>query len=180
MADCFIGEIRMFAGNYAPEDWALCNGQLMDINQNNALYSLLGVTYGGNGSSNFNLPDMRGRVPMHRGQGTGLTPRTIGQTGGVETVSLSLTNLPQHNHTQVGSSSVAASTTAATNLIGSTAATKIYDTNALDTKLIPMNTTFAVSNEPLSQQAVQAHNNLAPYFCVNFIISLAGLYPSRN
>src|SRR5579872_2904742 len=94
----FIGAIVLFCGNFAPAGWALCNGQLLSISQWTALFSILGTTYGGNGTTNFALPDLRGRVPIHPGQGPGLSPYTLGQTGGVETVSLSINNLPAHSH----------------------------------------------------------------------------------
>lgn len=103
MSDPFVGEIRMFAGNFAPRQWAFCNGQLMAISQNDALFSLLGTIYGGDGRSSFGIPDMRGRIPMHWGTGPGLTPRPIGQKMGVESVALTANQIPSHSHTMQAS-----------------------------------------------------------------------------
>lgn len=117
MSDPFVGEIRMFAGDYAPEGWALCNGQLLSVSQYQTLFALLGTTYGGDGSSTFALPDMRGRLPVHFGQGTGLTPRTLGASGGSETVALSTAQMPSHGHTMQASADPASTTDPSGNVL---------------------------------------------------------------
>lgn len=172
MSDPFVAEIRLFAGSFAPRGWALCNGQLLPISQNTALFSLLGTTYGGNGVSTFALPDLQGRVPLQQGQGPGLSLYDLGQTGGEEAVTLIQSEMPSHTHV------VAAS------------ATDGGDRS-------PANERFAVGVGGLNQfaatpggallapQAVsqaggsQPHNNLQPYLTLTFIIALQGIYPQR-
>jgi microcystin-dependent protein len=171
MADPFIGEIRMFGGNFAPRGWATCDGQLLSIALNNALFALLGTTYGGDGQSTFALPDLRGRVPIHQGQGPGLTPRVIGEQAGSENVTLLTSQMPAHRHPT-------AATGAATlgnpggNLAGTSSTTAFY----VDTP-----PTLAMSPDTqASKGGSQPHPNLMPYQCVNFIIALEGIFPSRN
>jgi microcystin-dependent protein len=175
MSDQYLGEIRMFAGNFAPYGWALCNGQTLAISQNTALFSLIGTYYGGDGVTTFQLPNLQSRVPLHQGQGTGLSPYIIGQNGGNESVTLTTQQMPQHNHTvgtfngpgngQHPSGSLLASTTAA--------AEKPYTSNASDgTTLNTQAVSFAGGSQP--------HTNLQPYLCITFIIALQGIYPSRN
>ncbi|MGE5343164.1 MAG: phage tail protein [Candidatus Omnitrophota bacterium] len=179
MADCFLGEIRMFGGNYAPQDWAFCNGQLMPINQNDALYALIGVTYGGDGQVNFNLPDFRGRVAVHRGTGSGLTPRTIGQTFGTETAALTNANqLPAHTHTLSANGTASnTDTPSATTVIGPVTSTNnMKSFTALNTTTVSMNSAAISSTTGGSQ----AHNNLMPSLCVSFIIALNGLFPTQS
>ncbi len=129
MSDYFIGEIRLFAGNFAPRDWAFCEGQIMSIAQNTALFSLLGTQYGGNGQTTFALPDLRGRVPMHQGQGPGLSPRDIGEVSGSETVTLLSTQMPAHSHALRASTTAAAGSTPAGALLGATSVNS-YDNSA--------------------------------------------------
>jgi microcystin-dependent protein len=171
--DPFIGEIRMFAGNFAPRGWAKCEGQLLAISQNSALFSILGTTYGGDGRTTFALPDLRGRVPMHYGSGPGLSSYTQGQSGGSETNMLAVANLPAHNHsinavTADGNTSVPGG-----NL---PAGTKLLDKEYSDaTATTTMNATMVSSTG-----GGQAVNNMQPYLTVTYIIALQGIYPSRN
>ncbi len=128
MSDPFYGEIRMFAGTFAPRSWAFCNGQLLLVSQNEALFSLLGTIYGGDGRTNFGLPDLRGRLPIHKGQGPGLTSRRIGSAAGVETVTLTTNQMPGHNHTPQGSNDLASSDNPAGNILAQRNAA-FYQTN---------------------------------------------------
>ncbi|MFS0553603.1 phage tail protein [Brevibacillus sp. 179-C9.3 HS] len=165
MAEPFLGEIRQFSFSFAPRGWALCNGQLLNINQNQALYALLGTTYGGNGTTNFALPDLRGRVPVHWGNGV-----TFGQKAGAETHTLTVKEMPAHNHLAIG-----------TNTIG--------DTRVADKNYWAQNnsTTYAmVMDADMSAQALAKsggslpHQNMQPYTVVNFCIALQGIFPTRN
>ncbi|MEP1124772.1 MAG: tail fiber protein [Ilumatobacter sp.] len=166
MATPFIAQISMFGGNFAPRGWAFCDGQILSIAQNTALFSLLGTTYGGDGQTTFALPDLRGRVPMHPGQGPGLSNYALGQTGGTETTTLGVNNLPPHNH-GISASAGGQTTNRPTN--GYLAAGNRYTTTT-DTAMAP--TAVAGSG--------QAFNNVQPYQTVNFIIALQGIFPSRN
>ena len=173
--DPFLGEIRMFAGTFAPRGWALCDGQLLQISQNSALFSLLGTTYGGDGRTTFALPDLRGRAPIHAGQGAGLSRRTLGEKGGQENVTLSLAQIPSHNHTaQINAdTSVALTDKPADGLPArNAAATPVYG-NDPNTTL--SNTAVTVDNNG----GGQAHPNMQPYITVNYIIALTGIFPSR-
>ena len=162
----------MFAGNFAPRGWAFCDGQLLAVSQNDALFSLLGTIYGGDGRMTFGLPDMRGRVPLHEGTGPGLSPRRLGSKGGSERETITVNQLPAHNHPMVGTTQ-AADTKDPTNALPATLATEnIYRTSG--------NTTLM--NESSSSDSGglgQAHTNLMPTLCVHFIIALVGIYPSR-
>ena len=172
--DPFLAEIRIFAGNFAPKGWALCNGQLLAIAQNTALFSLLGTTYGGNGTSNFALPNLQGEAPMHAGQGPGLSLRDLGEVGGEQTVTLLQTEMPAHTHSLMG-------------------------TNQLQQLPDPANHTLARANanayvqsptpgsfEQMSQSAIGSvggglpHNNMPPYLTLTFIIALQGVFPARS
>lgn len=169
----FIGEIRMFGGNFAPKDWAFCDGQLLAISQNAALFSILGTTYGGNGQVTFGLPDLRGRVPMHAGSGPGLTPRNLGETAGTESVTLLSTQMPAHTHT-VGCHTSADTgepqgAIPATEVSGAAA---VYSGQPADGTMNPAMIAPAGGNQP--------HANVQPFQCVNFIIALEGIFPSRN
>ena len=172
MSEPFIAEIRIFAGNFAPRGWAFCNGQLLPISQNTALFSLIGTTYGGDGRTTTALPNLEGRAPMHPGRGPGLTDRRLGQRGGVEMVTLTEAQMPSHQH------SVEADQTPAnlTNPIGNFAArgrgVGVYTST---NNPVPMEAN-AITNTGGSQ----AHNNMQPYLTINFIIALVGLYPSRS
>ena len=173
--DAYIGEIRMFAGNFAPKGWALCDGQLLPISQNQALFALLGTTYGGDGQTTFALPDLRGRMPLHEGTGPGLTPRTLGESGGAEQVTLTLSQIPAHTHVATVS---ADSTVGATDQpkgalpARNASATPQYGTQA--------NVQMGNAVQVASAGGGQAHSIMSPFTAVNFIIALQGIFPSRN
>jgi microcystin-dependent protein len=166
MATPFLGEIKIMSFSFAPKGWALCNGQLMSIQQNQALFALLGTTYGGDGRVNFALPNMQNRVPLHFGNGF-----TQGELGGTDTVTLNVTQLPGHSHTPVANTAGATQTTAAGNL-WCTGSVNQYSTAAPNTPMNPA----AIS----STGGSQAHNNLSPYLVLSFCIALSGIFPSRN
>lgn len=175
MSEPFVAEIRMWACNFAPRSWAFCNGQLLPISQNTALFSLIGTTYGGDGRTTTALPNLQGRLPMHPGSGPGLTPRKLGQKSGATTHTLGVAQMPNHNHLASASQSPAnQDDPAATSYLaaGPTAATNIYS---------PAGTPLDSAMSPLPDQGGgQPHNNLQPYFVVNFCIALQGVYPSRS
>lgn len=174
MADPFLGEIKMFAGNYAPPHWATCDGQIMPTNQNQALASLLGAIYGGDGQTTFGLPEMRGRVPMHFGTGPGLTSRAIGQRFGTETVTLTEDQMPTHTHSLQASTSQATSDSPAGTVLATPASSFYSDGNP------PDKITALLGNNLGQSGGGMPHSNLMPYQTLTFIISLAGTYPSRN
>ncbi len=172
MADPFVAEIRIFPFNFAPKGWAWCDGQILPLSQNTALFSLLGTTYGGNGKSNFALPDLQGRAPMHPGQGPGLSPHDLGEAGGAETVTLLQSEIPAHSHTlRARNDQADTPDTAGSALAHPT--TAIYQT-VTNANLVPMS--------PQSLPSVggdQPHNNLQPYLTFYFCIALQGVYPPR-
>jgi microcystin-dependent protein len=174
MSEPFIAEIRIFAGNFAPRSWAFCNGQLLPISQNTALFSLIGTTYGGDGRSTTALPNMAGRAPMHPGRGPGLTSRRLGERGGSETVTLAESQLPNHHHTMLAASNSpgTASTPSSTTAYGFEFGPQLYNTNTPDVDM-------AFETLPTAGGS-QSHNNMQPYLTMNFIIALQGLYPSRG
>lgn len=170
MADPFVAEIRIFPFNFAPKGWAWCDGQLLPLSQNTALFSLLGTTYGGNGKSNFALPDLQGRAPMHPGQGPGLSLHDLGETGGSETVTLLESEVPAHAHTAQASSDEADSNNPGGNVLGAGSALYAGAQNLVtmaDSALAP-----AGGDAP--------HNNLQPYLTFYFCIALQGVYPPRT
>jgi microcystin-dependent protein len=173
MSEPFMSEIRIFSFNFAPKEWAMCNGQLMPINQNQALFALLGTTYGGNGQTTFALPDLRGDVPIHMGNG-----HTLGEDGGTSAVTLTLPAMSTHQHTLTGSTKSDkdipnTNTTDPTNALFADTQAKIYGPAAGGlTTLDPT----VVSNSGGSQ----AHQNRQPYLALNFCIHLVGIFPSRN
>lgn len=172
MATPFVGEIRLFAGNFAPQGWALCDGSLLSIAQNEVLFQLIGTTYGGDGQSTYALPDLRGRVPVHQGLGPGLTPRAMGEQGGIESQVLLSTQLPSHNHVLNATTTAAASANGvAGSLTGANqAGTRFYGSTPGG---------GAMATDALSTVGgAQPHNNMAPYLGLNFIISLFGIFPS--
>lgn len=175
MADPIIGEIRLFAGLYAPANWHLCDGTLLSINDYQALYALIGTTYGGDGATTFGVPDFRGRLPVGQGAGPNLTPRTIGQSFGTETVTINEAQLPAHNHTWLASSSVANLNTPVGNLIAATAGEQFFDTVTDPTKITPLQDTACGDSG-----GGQSHNNVMPSFAMNYIICLNGIFPARN
>ncbi|HEX8249287.1 MAG TPA: tail fiber protein [Pyrinomonadaceae bacterium] len=181
--DEFIAIIKMFGGNFAPRGWAFCNGQIMSIAQNTALFSLLGTTFGGNGQTTFGLPDMRGRVPIHPGQGPGLSPYSLGQQAGTENVTLNITQIPAHMHPfAVPTSSATANSPAPANNVMATGTVTVSGNEIevigyrsgvqADGAMQPGNTGPAGGNQPSTI--------IQPYLCVNFIICLEGIFPSRN
>ena len=169
MAQPYVGEIRMFAGNFAPAGWMFCEGQLLPISENETLFNLIGTTYGGDGVNNFALPDLRGRVPIHMGTGSGLSTHQIGEAAGVETVTLTSQQIPVHSHAMVASNDIGTLSTPAFNMLSQSAA-KLYRAGTPTTTLDPGSLSTAGGSQP--------HLNLQPYVCVNFIISLFGIFPS--
>jgi microcystin-dependent protein len=175
MADPFVAEIRIFPFNFAPKGWAWCDGQLLPLSQNTALFSLLGTTYGGNGKSNFALPDLQGRAPMHPGQGPGLSLHDLGETGGSETVSLLESEIPAHGHTLRASTELAdlQGPTSARVLARSANATAYQTTtNANLVSMAPEALAPAGGDQP--------HNNLQPYLTFYFCIAMQGVFPPRT
>jgi len=175
MSEPFLAEIRIFAGNFAPRSWAFCDGQLLPIANNTALFSLIGTIYGGDGRTTTALPNLQGRVPMHPGHGPGLTSRRLGQMVGVERITLNEAQIPSHTHTARGTSgsgNISEPTNASS--IASAGADRLYSTeitsNLVDMAFESMSTTGGS----------QPHDNMQPYLTLNFIIALQGLYPSRG
>ena len=166
----FIGMVILFGGNFAPRGWALCDGQLLPISENTSLFSILGTTYGGDGRTTFALPDLRGRVPMHPGNGPGLTPRDLGQKLGEESVSLTVAQMPSHGH-EMNVANVTADNDRPTG--GMLARGQIYSATATPTATL--NPTTIASNG-----GNQAHDNMQPSLGINYIIALQGVYPSRS
>lgn len=169
-----IGQIVMFGGNFAPRGWAFCDGQLLDIESHEPLFAILGTTYGGDGRTTFGLPDLRGRVPMHAGQGEGLTPRKIGQTAGSEGVALTASELPEHRHELLVSK--AKGDTASTQ--GASLGTSEIYANSSEPGGEP---SVALSSKTVGLTGGSApHDNMQPTLCINYIIALRGQFPSRN
>ena len=174
MNEPFLAMIILFAGNLAPIGWALCDGQILPINQNQALFSLLGTTYGGNGINNFALPDLRGRVPIGMGNGPGLSPVNLGEAAGVENITLTISQMPQHSHTLNGHTALG-DTSDPTNAIPA-------NTRALDREYKGNTAPNAVMNPAAigatgNSQPVAIRN---PYLAINYIIALQGIFPSRS
>lgn len=177
MTDPFIGEITLFAGNYAPRGWAFCQGQLLSIAQNTALFSILGTTYGGDGQTTFALPDLRGRAPIGPGQGPGLPPYYLGELGGEPTHTLIYPEMPAHSHAAQASGVAAGGTSASPGggtWASSTARDSLYSNAAPDSPMAAGNITVGAAGNS------QPHNNMPPYLGVNYIIALEGIYPSRG
>jgi microcystin-dependent protein len=170
--DPFVAEIRIFPFNFAPKGWAWCDGQLLPLSQNTALFSLLGTTYGGDGKSNFALPDMQGNAPMHPGQGPGLSLHDLGETGGSETVSLLVSEIPSHAHTLMSASLNSQAITPAGGATGRGNPTPIYASGGA---LVPMG-----ANVVAPAGGDQPHNNMMPYLTFYFNIALQGVYPPRT
>lgn len=176
MADPFVAEIRIFPFNFAPKGWAWCDGQILPLSQNTALFSLLGTTYGGNGKSNFALPDLQGRAPMHPGQGPGLSLHDLGETGGAETVSLLQSEIPSHNHS-LGAQNVplGGSASPAGNTLNRPASGNLFAPGSPPPPLV------AMSDQALAPAgADQPHNNMQPYLTFYFNIALQGVFPPRT
>jgi microcystin-dependent protein len=172
MSESFVGEIRMFAGNFAPRGWALCDGQLLAVSSNDALFSLVGTIYGGDGRTTFGLPDLRGRIPVHPGSGPGLTDRRLGQKEGSEETILSTSQLPVHKHVFTATNNDAAKQDP-TGSFPARAVADVYKSGtAVKVDMSPSALSPAGESRP--------HNNMMPFLCLNFIISLYGVYPSRH
>jgi len=165
MSSPYVGEIRMFAGNFAPAGWMFCEGQLLPISEYETLFNLIGTTYGGDGQSTFQLPDLRGRLPVHMGSGF-----TLAQNGGVETVTLTVSQIPAHSHTVLATTNT--NTASLPNGNYPASGPDIYDQN------VPGNNTMAAAISSVGGS--QPHNNFQPYLCVDFIISLFGVFPSQS
>jgi microcystin-dependent protein len=171
MADPFVAEIRIFPFNFAPKGWAWCDGQLLPLSQNTALFSLLGTTYGGNGKSNFALPDLQGRAPMHPGQGPGLSLHDLGETGGSETVSLLESEIPAHSHAAAASFQDGTDQSPANELFATGINIGQYAVPGALTMLSPNALAPAGGDQP--------HNNMMPYLTFYFCIALQGVFPPR-
>jgi microcystin-dependent protein len=165
MAEPFLSEIRMMSFNFPPKGWAFCNGQLLPINQNQALFSLLGTTYGGDGRVNFGLPNLQGRTPMHMGQG-----HVLGERGGEQTHTLITAELPQHNHSAMASPTDGDQVIATDHYLGPV--NQLYGS--------PSNTTALISSEIATAGGGQPHENMQPFLAINFSIALQGIFPSQN
>ena len=165
MSQPYIGEIRMFAGNFAPAGWGFCNGQLMPISENESLFNLIGTTYGGDGQETFALPDLQSRVPIHQGNGV-----ILAETGGVESVTLTIQQIPSHTHVFAGAGTDGSQITAAGALPANSLNLTPYINQPPDTNFNPAAIGPAGGSQP--------HDNLQPFLCINFIISFFGLYPN--
>jgi microcystin-dependent protein len=167
----YIGEIRLFAGNFAPNGWMFCDGQLLPISEHDALFTLIGTTYGGDGEETFALPNLQSRVPIHRGTNAG-TNFAIGEMAGVESVTLTTQQLPAHNHIVTGSSANASQANPAGNILATSTVVQPYAVESV-----------AASFSPTCLQPIggsQPHENMHPFLCINFIISLFGVFPTQN
>jgi microcystin-dependent protein len=165
MAQPYVGEVRMFAGNFAPAGWMFCEGQLLPVSENETLFQLIGTTYGGDGQSTFALPDLRGRLPVHQGNGF-----ILAETGGAEEVTLTVNQIPAHTHPELASTGAPQSSNPQSNVLA-TPVGNVY--NGTNTNLVNMN-----AQAVTSVGGSQPHTNFQPYLCINFIISLFGIFPS--
>ena len=173
--DPFVAEIRIFPFNFAPKGWAFCDGQLLPISQNTALFSLLGTTYGGDGKSNFALPDMQGNAAMHPGQGPGLSLHDLGETGGSETVTLLQSEMPGHVHNEMAAASVGNRSTPAGNSVSRVSGSTPFVPSSATPPLVAMSPNAIVPNG-----GNQPHNNMQPYLVLSFCIALQGVFPPRT
>lgn len=172
MSNPYIGEIRMFGGTFAPLGWEFCNGQLLQISENDTLFTLIGTTYGGDGESTFALPDLQGRLPIHQGPGPGLTSRQLGETGGAEEVTLTLQQIPSHTHPLSGSRASGSQPNLAGAQLASSGQLRPYVAADPDVNLAAQSVAGTGGSQP--------HTNMQPYLCVSFIISLFGVFPQPN
>jgi len=172
MPEPYVGEIRMFAGNFAPAGWMFCEGQTLPISENEILFQLIGTTYGGDGESTFNLPNLASRVPIHMGTGPDGTTYQLAEAAGVESVTLSTNQIPSHTHTLIATGDIGALNTPTSNMLAQCAGVKVY--------------TAAGPNTPLNASTItpvggsQPHENCQPFLCINFIISLFGRFPNQT
>jgi len=167
VAQPYVGEIRIFAGNFAPAGWMFCEGQLLPISENETLFNLIGTTYGGDGQSTFALPDLRGRLALHQGNGY-----ILAETGGAEEVTLTINQIPAHSHPMLGSSGNGSQSNPKNNVLASSTLVKLYSGEAADTAMAATAISSIGNNQP--------HTNFQPYLCLNYIISLFGIFPSQN
>jgi microcystin-dependent protein len=167
MAQPYVGEIRMFAGNFAPAGWMFCEGQLLPISENETLFNLIGTTYGGDGQSTFALPDLRGRLPLHQGNGF-----TLAETGGAEEVTLTVSQIPSHTHPFLASTATATGSAPQNNVNDQNTVIQVYTVGSASDNFNPGAIGPAGGSQP--------HNNFQPYLCVDFIISLFGIFPSQT
>jgi microcystin-dependent protein len=165
MAQPYVGEIRMFAGNFAPAGWNFCDGSLLPISENETLFQLIGTTYGGDGQNTFALPDLRGRIPIHQGNGV-----ILAETGGAEEITLTVQQIPAHSHPESANSTTATQNAPATNVLAQAATVDAYVTGGPFVALSPQSIGPVGGSQP--------HSNFQPYLCLNFIISLFGIFPS--
>jgi microcystin-dependent protein len=172
MSEPFVGEVRMFAGNFAPRGWAFCDGQLLSVSQNDALFSLLGTIYGGDGRTTFGLPDLRGRLPIHAGHGPGLSERRLGAKGGAEKVTLTVNQMPSHGHHMRGSNQNSLFAPGEGRVVGTQTQINLFAGADPDSNM----SSSAIANTGGSR----SHTNLMPFMCIHFIIALFGIYPSRH
>ncbi|MGA8807997.1 MAG: tail fiber protein [Thermoanaerobaculia bacterium] len=173
MGEPFVGEIRMFGGSFAPAGWAMCDGQLIPISQNDVLFNLIGTTYGGDGEETFALPDLQGRIPLHMGQGPGISQSyQIGEQGGVESVTITSNTTPIHSHAFLASGDSADNPNVGGNVIGTPPQLQwLYASNA----------TTPFNSQSISQVGGnQPHENMMPFLVITFIISLFGIFPTQN
>ena len=171
MSDPFIGEIRIFAGNFAPRNWAFCDGQLLGVSQNSALFFLLGTVYGGDGTTSFGLPDMRGRIPVDAGIGPGLTQRRPGEKGGAEQVTLTSVEMPSHMHDLNANTQPATAASPQGKVLADGVGVSFFSNGMPIYRLASSGLTDSGGSQP--------HSNLMPSLCVNFIIALSGIYPEK-
>lgn len=167
MAQPYVGEIRMFAGNFAPAGWQFCDGSLLPISEQETLFNLIGTTYGGDGQSTFAVPDLRGRLPIHQGNGFSLA-----ETGGAEEITLTVNQIPSHNHAFLASANIATQPSPSGNLLAQSTLAQMYIQDTADQALSPNSIGPAGGSQP--------HTNFQPYLCVSFIISLFGIFPSQT
>lgn len=165
MAQPYVGEIRMFAGNFAPAGWMFCGGQLLPISENETLFQLIGTTYGGDGESTFALPDLRSRIPIHQGNGF-----ILAETGGAEEITLTVNQIPAHTHPLLATTAVANQSSPANNVLAQSTAADLYIEDTATVALAPASVGSVGGSQP--------HTNLQPFLCVNYIISLFGIFPS--
>ena len=165
MAQPYVGEIRMFAGNFAPAGWMFCEGQLLPISENETLFQLIGTTYGGDGQSTFALPDLRGRIPIHQGNGFNLA-----ESGGAEEITLTVAQTPAHSHPLLGTTSLANDASPSNNVVAQSNTLDPYQSTAGGSAMAPQSVSSVGGSQP--------HTNFQPYLCVDFIISLFGIFPT--
>jgi microcystin-dependent protein len=165
MAQPYVGEIRLFAGNFAPAGWMFCDGQLLPISENETLFQLIGTTYGGDGQSTFGLPDMRGRIPVHQGNGY-----VLAESGGAEEITLTVNQIPAHGHAVLATAGIAGSPSPGNNLLATTVGNVYFPGPGAQAAMNPESVTPVGGAQP--------HNNLQPYVCIHYIISLFGIFPS--